>query len=376
MYGGTGRGRLSAVALTVSLLVAMTACRTQESASEVRVDPAPSTTDSSTRASDYETWEPSYGDVRPATADDVESLSQRVRDLNATSYTVEAPLMGLEIASTPDHLRVRFGGGGAGGFDLHLDPTDTTGTLLGSFVICSAVDDSCVEVGEELPEGGGPHLFNNGIDSIVFLASSIVGAQLALPDDLDKATYELGSSATVDSPSGVLDCLVTGGTAEQRGQLEGQPIELMADPVYREGDSEPLSTVCVDGHGLVVVTLPSLVAGVVPYGSFEPGVPADLSDHPDPVPYGESAPATPTADPTATPTPSHDPGTIQTVLVAADTIAAGESLADAQMTGKLELASVPGEEVVAGAVSSTEGIDGVAIEELTTGEQITEDSFR
>lgn len=374
MYGGTGRRRLSAVALTLAVLSAVTACQQEaDDPGRARESVAPSSDDSGSpgvEIVDYEHWKPVYGEVRTATADDVASLRQRVLDLNETAYTVMVPLMGLEIARTPDHVRVRFGEGSPGGFDLHLDPAAPSTSFFGPFVICYPDDGSCVEVGEEGTKNGGPHMFDNGMDSIIFFASSIVGAQLAVPD-LGKTAFEDGSMATVDSPSGApLDCLLTGSTPEQRAQLEGKPVDQAADPITRDGDPEPLSTLCVDERGLVVVTLPSPMMGVVPYGAFEASVPEGFDEHADPVPYGETASATPT--PTS---PGTDPGRTYAVLVAVAPIPAGESLADAQMSGRFELDSVPGDEVVPGAVDSTEGLDGVALDDIAEGEQITEDSF-
>lgn len=75
-------------------------------------------------------------------------------------------------------------------------------------------------------------------------------------------------------------------------------------------------------------------------------------------------------------TPSADaPRQMRPILVAAAPISAGESLADAKMTGRFELQFVPTDEVLPGAVSSTKRIGGVALEDLAVGEQITEDSF-
>lgn len=375
VYGGTGGRRLSAVVVAMSLLAAGTACRTDDSASRgTNGSGGGGTTDSDVPPADYETWEPSYADVRPATADDVAALRQRVLDLNETSYTVAVPPMGLEIASAPEHVRVRFAAGDPDGFDVHLDPTVAADAFFGGpFVMCWA-DGSCVDMGGDGADSEGPHMVNNGVDTIVFTSTSIVATQRALPDALDDAASETGSIATVDSPSGALDCLVTGGTPEQRAQLDGEPVDLMADPIHRVGDPEPLSTVCVDDHGLAVLTLPSLMAGVVHYGTFETGVEDGFDDHADPVPYGETASATPTLT-TAPTSPGTDPDRTYAVLVAMAPIPAGESLADAQMSGRFALESVPGDEVVPGAVASTEGLDGVALDDIAEGEQITEDSF-
>lgn len=367
------------MALAVSLLGLATACETDESGREgpgasAREDadgPGGEGPDSGVQSVDSESWQPSYREVRPATADDVQALRQRVVDLNETSYTVAVPPMGLEIASAPDHVRVRFGEGTPDVYDLHLDPTVTTDEVSGPVVVCST-DGSCVEVGTDGPRSGGPHLGANVLDSLVFTSTSIVRAQRAFPDDLDELALADASSAVVDSPSGALACLVSGGTPDQHAQLEGSPVDLMADPVSRDEGPEPLSTMCVDPHGLVVVALPSLLAGVVPYGSFEPGVPDGFDDHADPVPYGETSQSTPTAAPT---TAGTDPDMMYPVLLAAAPIPAGASLAEAQMSGRFELDHVLGDEVLPGAVASTEGLDGIALQDLATGEQITEDSF-
>ena len=371
-----------AVAFALSLLGVVTACQPDGSGREGRVESAREAPDdaggegrdSGVQAVDYESWRPSYREVRPATADDVRALRQRVVDLNETSYTVAVPAMGLEVASSPDHVRVRFGDGSPDAFDLHLDLTVTTGELFGPFVVCSADDGSCVEVSRDGAEGSGPHLFNNVIDSFVFASTTIVGGQSALPDELDRLALGDASIAVVDSPTGSLDCLVFGGTPEQRAQLEGSPVDLMADPVSREGDPEPLATMCVDDHGLLVVALPSLLAGVVPYGSFEPGVPDGFDDHAAPVPHGTTA--TPRATTTTTPTSQAEPGQLQHVLVATGTIEVGESLGDALSAGKISLDLVSAESVMPGALSSPAGLQGdVALVEVSAGQQLTEATF-
>ena len=84
----------------------------------------------------------------------------------------------------------------------------------------------------------------------------------------------------------------------------------------------------------------------------------------------------PTESATAAPTsPGTDPDSMYAVLVAVAPIPAREPLADAQMKGWFELHFVRGDEVVPGAVTSTEGLDGVAQDAIAKGAQITEDSF-
>jgi len=376
VYGGTGWGRLSRVVLVLCLMGAVGSCRAEEDdRPETAREPAVESDAPGTgQAADYELWEPSYTEVRPATAGDVEDLRQRMVDLNESSYTVSVPLMGVEIASSPHHVRVRFAAGSPDGFDVHLDPTLAADNLFGGpFVMCPA-DSSCVEVGGDGAGSDGPHMVNNGVDTIVFTATTIVANQRALPDVLDDRSFEDGSLATVESPSGTLDCLVSGGTPEDHSRLEGSPVDLEADPLHRIGDPEPLSTTCVDEHGLLVLLVPSLMTPVVPYGAFEPDVPDGFDDHVAPQPPGTSpAPVTPSS-PTGAATSAGDDH-VHEVLVAAAPIRAGESLADVQATGRLFLDAVPGDELLPGAVSSTSGLDGAALHEIAVGEQITEDSF-
>ena len=175
--------------------------------------------------------------------------------------------------------------------------------------------------------------------------------------------------ATVDSPTGPLDCLVSGGAAHLHERLEGRALALESDPVQRD-DREPLSTTCVNERGLVVLTLPSLLAPVVPYTSFEAGVSDDFDEHGDPVPYGTS--------PSATPTETASTGgsdTVQEVLVASEPIDAGESLDDVIASGRLELTGVRAGELEPGAVSRADGLGPVALRDVAEGEQITEDVF-
>ena len=373
MYGGTGRGRLSALALTVAVLGAGTACQDQ-TAREIPGATSSPVTDSKDASAEvdpaaYDAWEPTFGEVRPATPDDIASLRQRVADLNAMPYSVSVPLLGFDIASAPDHVRVRFGEAGSGGFDLHLDPAAAPAdTFFEGFVICPADEGSCVEVGEDRPEDGGPHLFNNGADTMLFYANSIVGAQLELPDELGGA--DEGSVTTVESPAGTLDCLLTGSTPEKRERLAGKPIDLMADSFSYVDGPEPLRTVCLDERGLAVVTLPSLVAGVVAYDSFTTGVPDGFDEHPDPVPYG----TTPSATPTPTPTPSSG-DEVTEVLVARDDIEEGESLQDVLAAGKLQLTTVRVDQLVPGSVSSTRQMSGRALRDIYEGEQIVSAAF-
>lgn len=379
MYGGT-RGSLSVVTVGLVLLGAMTGCQEQDRQDDRAIESSREETRSGASDAEvlvgYDTWQPTYRDVRPATPDDVVALRTRVADLNATTYTVEVLDLGIEIASSPEHVRVAFGAGAPGGFDLHLDPQAAGEELLdiGSFVVCSTDDGSCVEVGEDPETGGGPHLFNNGIDTIVFTSGNIVASQRAMAEALDAlaASDDGGASvAVVDSPGGALDCLVTGGTPRRRDRLDGSAVDLAADPFSPVGGPRPLTTICVDEHGLVVLTVPSLLSPVVPYGSFTAGVPSGFDEHPEPVPYGTS--------PAATPTDSEaedQAGEVRTVVVAAGPIEAGESLTSVQQTGRLELDQVlPDEQVPPGSVSSTNGLDGVALRDIAAGEVITQDSF-
>jgi hypothetical protein len=178
----------------------------------------------------------------------------------------------------------------------------------------------------------------------------------------------------VESPSGTLDCLVSGGTPEDHAGLEGSPVDLEADPLHRVGDPEPLSTTCMDEHGLLVLLVPSLMTPVVPYGAFEPEVPDGFDDHAEPLAPGTSrAPVIPSSPTEAATTAGDDQ--VQEVLIAAAPIRAGESLADVQATGRLFLDVVPGDELLPGAVSSTSGLDGAALNDIAVGEQITVDSF-
>lgn len=355
------------------VLGALTACQPDEAAlpPTARETAAEPEDEGAVRSADHESWQPSYADVRPAAADDLEDLRRRIVDLNASSYTVTVPLMGVEIASAPEHVRVRFAAGSPDGFDVHLDPALISDELFGGpFVMCPA-DGSCVEIGGKGADSEGPHLVNNGVDTIVFTSTTIVSNQRALPDRLVDEPDAPRSFATVDSPSGALDCLVSGGTPEQHARLEGSRVDLQGDPLHRVGDPAPLSTTCVDENGLLVLLLPSLMTPVVPYGSFERGVPDGFDDHADPLPRGTA----PTVTPSEAPATPDDPGQMQSVLVAAAPIGAGESLDDAQMSGRFELELIPGDQVLPGAVTSTEGLDGVALENLAAGEQITEDSF-
>ncbi len=261
-------------------------------------------------------------------------------------------------------MRVRFAAGSPDGFDVHLDPTLAADNLFGGpFVMCPA-DSSCVEVGGDGAGRDGPHMVNNGVDTIVFTSTTIVANQRALPAELDDESFEDGSLATVESPSGTLDCLVSGGTPEDHAGLEGSPVDLASDPLHRVGDPEPLSTTCVDEHGLLVLLVPSLMMPVVPFGAFEPEVPDGFDDPRPPV-----TPSSPTEAATSGDERVHE------VLIAAAPIRAGESLADVQATGRLLLDVVPGDELLPGAVPSTSGLGGAALHDIAVGEQITEDSF-
>jgi hypothetical protein len=369
MYGGTARAGLCAVALAVCLSGTLSACQDEPTRSATAREPAATTQDPDpdpVQFADYDRWRPTYRDVRAATEGDVLELGERVDRLNASAYTVQVPAMGIEVARSPEHVRVSMGAGTPDIHELHLDPRAMGEEPfdIGPFVVCSVADDYCTEGGVERPGNGGPHLFDNALDSFVFTAGAIAQAQGSAAGVLRATDVGEASMATVDSPTGRLDCLVAGGTLSRHERLEGQALALEPDPVSRD-DSEPLSTTCVDERGLVVVTIPSLVTPVVPYTSFEAGVPDDFDRHAEPVPYGTS--------PSATPTDSTTSGSdgLQQVLVAVGRIRAGESLADARAAGRFELTSVPGSELLPGAVSSTSGLGGVALREIEVGEQIT-----
>lgn len=265
VHGGTARAGLCAVALAVCLSGALSACEDEAPQSGTASEPTPATQDPDpgsdagsdpVQAADYDAWQPTYRDVRAATADDVLELSERVDGLAATAYTVQVPAMGIEIARSPEHVRVSTGAGTPDVYELHLDPRATGGGLfdIGPFVVCSVADDSCTAVGEEQPSNGGPHLFDNGMDTFVLTAGTIVRAQGSVAGVLLATDVEEASMATVDSPTGPLDCLVSGGAAHLHEQLEGRALALESDPVQRD-DREPLSTTCVDERGLVVLTV-------------------------------------------------------------------------------------------------------------------------
>ncbi|MBD3924029.1 hypothetical protein IEZ26_05305 [Nocardioides cavernae] len=374
MNGGSRRSGLLAVALVVCLSGMASACENEPTGPDMVHEPAAAAQDSEparATAADYGTWQPSYRWVRPATATDVDDLSRRVADLAGAAYTVTVPTMDLQIARTAQHVRVTIGGAWTSGYELHLDPRDAGEELLdiGPFVLCSLADDSCTEVGEDRESGGAPHLFNNGLDTLVFTAGTIVQAGTVAADELRRIDPDSASVAVVDSPAGPLDCLVTGGRARQHARLEGRAVDLDAPP-FSLGRQPPLTTTCVDEHGLVVLSVPSLLAPVVPYSSFEDGVPDGFNQHAVPTPYGTSP--SPTAAESASPASDG----MHFVVVAADLIEAGESLADAQAAGRFDLDAVLGAEMVEGAVSSTAGLTGRAVRDIAEGEQITADLFR
>ncbi len=367
-------------------LLGLTACEDEPSRSATASEePAASATVHAeeadvVRAADYDTWQPSYRDVRAATAADIEVLRGRMADLAATSYTTRVPAMDLEIAHSPEHLRVRIGGAWTGGYDVHLDPGAMGEEMLdiGPFVVCSLDEDGCTEVGRDRKTRGGPHMFNNGLDTLIFTAGTIVQTQDVVADGLGRTPAKGTSLAVVDSPAGPLDCVVTGGTAAQHARLEGRAIDLSADP-FSLGRRAPLSTICIDEHGLVVLALPSLLAPVVPYTSFEEGVPDGYDEHADPRPYGTTSSPSPSPSPSRSPSSPPASATESTgmvrVLVARELIEAGTSLEEVQQTGRLELTFVPDLELRPGAVSSTSGLDGIALRDIAAGAQITEDLF-
>jgi hypothetical protein len=259
MYGGTARAGLCAVALAVCLSGTLSACQDEPTRSATAREPAATTQDPDpdpVQFADYDRWRPTYRDVRAATAGEVLELGERVDRLNASAYTVQVPAMGIEIARSPEHVRVSTGAGTPDVYELHLDPRATGGGLfdIGPFVVCSVADDSCTAVGQEQPSNGGPHLFDNGMDTFVLTAGTIVRAQGSVAGVLLATDVEEASMATVDSPTGPLDCLVSGGAAHLHEQLEGRALALESDPVQRD-DREPLSTTCVDERGLVVLTV-------------------------------------------------------------------------------------------------------------------------
>lgn len=372
MYGGTGRARLRAVMVAaVCLSGTLSACESEPAASQEAREPSAATPSlDPVRAADYDAWRPTYSDVRAATEDDVRELSERVDGLNASAYTLQVPAMSIEIARSPEHARVSMGPGTTDGFELHLDPRAVGGDLLdvGPFIVCSGADAACTEVGEDREGGTGPHLFNNGLDTWVFTASTVVQVQHAADDELRRVEADGASVAVVDSPVGRLDCLVTGGRARQHARLEGRAVDLAA-AAFSFGRRPQLSTTCVDERGLVVLALPSLLAPVVPYTAFEAGVPSGFDQHAEPVPYGTSP------SPTSTESTTSAPDGLHQVLVAAGRIDAGESLADAQAAGRLELTTVMESELLPGAVSSTSGLDGAALRDIGEGEQITTHLF-
>ena len=75
---------------------------------------------------DWSEWTSTYTDVRPADEAALEELVKRTTALNESAWTAEVEPDWLQIAYTPEHVRVRLRGTGV---DVHLDPRQIAGEV-------------------------------------------------------------------------------------------------------------------------------------------------------------------------------------------------------------------------------------------------------
>ena len=114
--------------------------------------------------------EPTFGEVRPATR----TTSRRSGSGSQTSTRCPTGSRCRCSASTSPALpttcgcaSARPGPAASKGTSI---PPPPCGHLLQGFATCPADEGSCVEVGEDRPEYGGPHLFGNRADTMLFVA--------------------------------------------------------------------------------------------------------------------------------------------------------------------------------------------------------------
>jgi hypothetical protein len=224
---------------------------------------------------DYEdalwaTWHGVYEKVRPATRSDLTRLRDRTAALNETSWTGVLDGYGATMSVSPGHVRVDMGFA-----EWHFEAKGPP--LQTPYVLC--LEEGCVRVGTDPDTGGGPHVFNNDLDSMTFTWLVALSAQWdgGAGMTLDEPTL----SAVVDSPVGPLDCLVAGDDA---AALDGAAVE-DADAT---GD-EAAAPFCVDQRGLVQQVAGDGFFGMrMPYLSWRNGVDEGFDTYPFPVQdYGE-----------------------------------------------------------------------------------------
>lgn len=307
----------------------------------------------------YADWRPTYRDVRRAAEADAREIRSRMRSRHTWTARIDA--LSAEISATPDHVRVRMGD-----LEVHLRPSQAVLAGQRPVVVCLASESACVRVPKNVNSGEGSHLFNGFLDGLLFTMVRLVSSQLRLPSlEVDAAVY-----AHVDSPVGKLDCLITGGSPEQRHRLEGKVLDPSPELLVGE-DATGLTPFCVDSRGLVLVPGDALMP-LVPFSEFRPEVEEGFDAYPwDVIEYGEPLP---TLSATPSPTEEDSPGLV-TVLVANQTIEPGETLEAAMAAGKIGSEFVSADVVEAGAVDSTDSLGAVALVRLEPGDQLTTHDF-
>ena len=220
---------------------------------------------------DYEdalwaTWHGVYEEVRPATREDLARLRDRTAALNETSWTGVLDGYGATLSVSPDHARADLGFG-EWHFDTKGAPFETP------YVLCLHEEEQCVRVGKDADSGGGPHMFNNDLDSMTFTWLVALSAQWdgGAGTSLDEPLL----AAVVDSPVGPLDCLVPGDDAAVSRVLA------RVDGWTTRTEGAPF---CVDERGLVQqVSEGGLLGMRMPYLSWREGVDEGFDEYPYPV---------------------------------------------------------------------------------------------
>jgi hypothetical protein len=204
-------------------------------------------------------WEPVYADVRATTDEEVDALRDRAAGLASRDWTATDATYGMEISYTPTRARVSI----EGMLDAYTDPRNRSEEW--EMVICD--DEGCSHVGPDT-EVDAPHLTGSFSDAMIYTGLGAIRSQTRPPLGLGEHT----ALATVDSPVGPLDCVVTGARARdvEVDALEG--LALTLDPSAVDPDEGPfLLPVCVDSRGLVIIDGTGLM-GYNPVRSWHEGV--------------------------------------------------------------------------------------------------------
>jgi hypothetical protein len=229
----------------------------------------------------WSAWRGTLTDVRPWSSDAAGTLADRARSALARDWTMNLEIdhLPIELAHVAEQDRVRLflipaeKGWWAEVHVLDAPPSPTVPDAL-PLVVCSEGQYGMECVGVTDDDGDGDASSDDPyLDGAVSMATDLSAREV--PTMLSEAATSPDRTyvAQVDSPDGVLDCVVEAPEGTDPTALDGTPLLTGRDvaPGYR--------ATCVDGRGLVLVA-PGEELSVRPLTGLEPTADDDVTTYP------------------------------------------------------------------------------------------------